>query len=278
MTKPKGRSRDDSTSGAYFEDIKSVSNPITREEEQELFQRYRDGDEEAGEQIILANLRFVISVAQQYSSSMAPLEDLISEGNMGLLTALDHFDHTKGNKFISYAVWWIKQRIRAYLKEDHIVRRPGNIHDAKTRTFKAQHELGQMLDREATLDDIAEYLDVDTEKVAHTMPSQWAMVYTDDHNDKTIVPTTTNNYATEADISVEEEERKKIIREMINSSLSEREQYVLIRSFGLDGGPGMTLDKIGKSLGLTRERIRQIREVALMKLKSKPIIRSLGIK
>lgn len=264
--------------GMYLEDIKEVSEPISREEEIELFKRYRAGDEEAGQQIVLANLRFVISVAQQYSTSASPIEDLISEGNMGLMVALENFDHTLGIKFISYAVWWIKQRIKAYVKEDHVVRRPGNIHDARYKTSKAQHELSQILDREATPEDIAEHLDISVEKVMHSLPSQWALIRTDNKNEKSnVLETVALSGDSKTDKGLEEEEKQRVIQESMKSILTDRERYVITKIFGLDGGPGMTLDKIGKSLGLTRERIRQIKEMAITKLGSRPAMKALII-
>lgn len=262
---------------AYYEDIKDLSNVLSREEERALFLRYEQGDEAAGKKIVEANLRFVISVANQYTGSGLPLADLISEGNIGLMVALGHFDIHKGHKFISYAVWWIKQRIKAYIKEDHVVRRPGNIHDAAAATQKAQHTIAQRLDREATAEDLAEHLSIDPDKVVHALTCNHAAIRPEGDGLREIERMTGHVEEALAVKQIEDQERDDILRETIETVLTDREQYVIMRSFGFDGSNGMTLDKIGRSMGLTRERIRQIREMALLKLKTRPAVKRLKL-
>ena len=261
----------------YYEDIRTKSKVITREEEIELFKRYNQGDEAAGQKLIEANLRFVISIANQYTNSGLPLADLISEGNIGLMKALEMFDHTKGYKFISYAVWWIRQHIMTYVKEDHVVRRPINIHDAASRTARAQQEISQRLERDATPQDVAEHLDMDIDKVVHALTCHHDAIHPDGSDALHIENLVEQEPASRIDQIVEDDQRNRIIKEIIKEVLTEREQYVVMKSFGFDGSNGMTLDKIGRSLGLTRERIRQIREVALLKLRTRPQIKRMGL-
>ncbi len=254
----------------YLRDI-SVYPLITREEEVTLAQRIRTNDQEALDKLVRSNLRFVVSVAKKYQNQGVSLSDLINEGNLGLIRAAHKFDETKGIKFISYAVWWIRQSIlQALAEQSRIVRVPLNRAGALHRIGKRASSLLQELGRQPTHSEIAEGLDITEEEVAKTMLISQVHLSLDapmtpgeDNRLLDYLPDTTNR-------TPDEQTFEKALTEAIEESLSglkERESKILRLYFGLDGEDPMTLEDIGTLLGITRERVRQIKEKALLKLR-----------
>jgi RNA polymerase primary sigma factor len=261
---------DEGSLDQYLRDI-SVYPLITREEEVTLAQRIRTNDQEALDKLVRSNLRFVVSVAKKYQNQGVSLSDLINEGNLGLIRAAHKFDETKGIKFISYAVWWIRQSIlQALAEQSRIVRVPLNRAGALHRIGKRASTLLQELGRQPTHLEIAEGLDITEEEVAKTMLISQVHLSLDapmtpgeDNRLLDYLPDTTNRTPDKATF-------EKALTEAIEESLSglkERESKILRLYFGLDGEDPMTLEDIGTLLGITRERVRQIKEKALLKLR-----------
>jgi RNA polymerase primary sigma factor len=261
---------DEGSLDQYLRDI-SVYPLITREEEVTLAQRIRQNDQEALDKLVRSNLRFVVSVAKKYQNQGVSLSDLINEGNLGLIRAAHKFDETKGIKFISYAVWWIRQSIlQALAEQSRIVRVPLNRAGALHRIGKRASTLLQELGRQPTHGEIAEGLDITEEEVAKTMLISQVHLSLDapmtpgeDNRLLDYLPDTTNR-------TPDEQTFEKALTEAIEESLSglkERESKILRLYFGLDGEDPMTLEDIGTLLGITRERVRQIKEKALLKLR-----------
>ena len=261
---------DEGSLDQYLRDI-SVYPLITREEEVTLAQRIRKSDQEALDKLVRSNLRFVVSVAKKYQNQGVSLSDLINEGNLGLIRAAHKFDETKGIKFISYAVWWIRQSIlQALAEQSRIVRVPLNRAGALHRIGKRASTLLQELGRQPTHLEIAEGLDITEEEVAKTMLISQVHLSLDapmtpgeDNRLLDYLPDTTNR-------TPDEQTFEKALTEAIEESLSglkERESKILRLYFGLDGEDPMTLEDIGTLLGITRERVRQIKEKALLKLR-----------
>lgn len=254
----------------YLRDI-SAYPLISREEEAELARRIRTGDQDALDKLVRSNLRFVVSVAKKYQNQGVSLSDLINEGNLGLIRAAHKFDETKGIKFISYAVWWIRQAIlQALAEQSRIVRVPLNRAGTLHRIGKRANTLLQELGREATHAEIAEGMDITEEEVAKTMSISQVHLSLDapltpgednrllDYLPDTMHPTP------------EDQTFEKAMIEAIAESLGglkEREAKILRLYFGIDGGEAMTLEEIGSQLGITRERVRQIKEKALSRLR-----------
>jgi RNA polymerase primary sigma factor len=261
---------DEGSLDQYLRDI-SIYPLITREEEVTLAQRIRLNDQEALDKLVRSNLRFVVSVAKKYQNQGVSLADLINEGNLGLIRAAHKFDETKGIKFISYAVWWIRQSIlQALAEQSRIVRVPLNRAGALHRIGKRASTLLQELGRQPTHLEIAEGLDITEEEVAKTMLISQVHLSLDapmtpgeDNRLLDYLPDTTNR-------TPDEQTFEKALSEAIEESLSglkERESKILRLYFGLDGEDPMTLEDIGTLLGITRERVRQIKEKALLKLR-----------
>ncbi len=261
---------DEGSLDQYLRDI-SVYPLITREEEVTLAQRIRTNDQEALDKLVRSNLRFVVSVAKKYQNQGVSLSDLINEGNLGLIRAAHKFDETKGIKFISYAVWWIRQSIlQALAEQSRIVRVPLNRAGALHRIGKRASTLLQELGRQPTHMEIAEGLDITEEEVSKTMMISQVHLSLDapmtpgeDNRLLDYLPDTTNR-------TPDEQTFEKALTEAIEESLSglkERESKILRLYFGLDGEDPMTLEDIGTLLGITRERVRQIKEKALLKLR-----------
>jgi RNA polymerase primary sigma factor len=261
---------DEGSLDQYLRDI-SVYPLITREEEVTLAQRIRLHDQEALDKLVRSNLRFVVSVAKKYQNQGVSLSDLINEGNLGLIRAAHKFDETKGIKFISYAVWWIRQSIlQALAEQSRIVRVPLNRAGALHRIGKRASTLLQELGRQPTHLEIAEGLDITEEEVAKTMLISQVHLSLDapmtpgeDNRLLDYLPDNTNR-------TPDEQTFEKALSEAIEESLSnlkERESKILRLYFGLDGEDPMTLEDIGTLLGITRERVRQIKEKALLKLR-----------
>ena len=243
---------------------------ITVEEEVELAQRIRNGDQEALEKLTRANLRFVVSVAKQYQNQGISLPDLINEGNLGLIKAAEKFDETRGFKFISYAVWWIRQSIlQALAEQSRIVRLPLNQVGSLNKINKALSKFEQEHERMPSADELAEYLDIPAEKIADTLRVSGRHVSVDapfvDGEDNSLLDVLVNPDSPNADNGLENESLNKEIERAL-STLTERERDIIRYFFGI-GCQEMTLEEIGEKFGLTRERVRQIKEKAVRRLR-----------
>ncbi len=243
---------------------------ITVEEEVELAQRIRKGDREALEKLTRANLRFVVSVAKQYQNQGLSLPDLINEGNLGLIRAAEKFDETRGFKFISYAVWWIRQSIlQALAEQSRIVRLPLNQVGALNKINKALAKFEQEHERTPTPEELAEILDLPKEKVMDTLRVSGRHVSMDapfaEGEDNSLVDVIENPDSPVADGKLINESLKKEIDRAL-ATLTERERDIVRYFFGI-GCPEKTLEEIGEEFGLTRERVRQIKEKAIRRLR-----------
>ena len=254
----------------YFNDI-AASTPLSREREVELAAQVKEGDMQARNELVQANLRFVIDVAKHYQNRGLSLSDLIASGNLGLLTAADRFDGAKGYKFISYAVWWIRQSILQTLAE-HVrtVRLPLNKLSLLKDISEASRRLGQGREGDPDLEEIAEELDMPADQIADAMLSARPVRSLDeafeDDDKRTLMNTLVDTLQNSPDADLLTESARVQV-DGILSSLAEREQFVIRRYFGLDGNEALTLDRIGSLIGVTRERVRQIKESALSKLR-----------
>ena len=258
------------TINLYFNDI-ATSTPLSREREVELASRIKTGDLGARDELVQANLRFVIDVAKNYQNRGLSLSDLISAGNMGLLIAAERFDGAKGYKFISYAVWWIRQSILQALAEHaRTVRLPLNKLSLLREISEVSRRLGQGLEGEPNVDDIAAEMDVPAEQITDAMLSARPVRSLDEvfeEDDKrTLLYTLVDHLQGSPDADLLDESARLQVDSVL-SSLGDREQYVIRRYFGLDGNEALTLDRIGSLIGVTRERVRQIKESALGKLR-----------
>jgi RNA polymerase primary sigma factor len=243
---------------------------ITIDEEVELAQRIRQGDRIALEKLTRANLRFVVSVAKQYQNQGLSLPDLINEGNLGLIKAAEKFDETRGFKFISYAVWWIRQSImQAVNEQSRIVRLPLNQVTTLSKYKKAIQEFEQEHQRKPSPEELSEIMDIPVEKVKDTVNVSGKNVSVDapfgEAEDGTLLDVLQNNDSPKVDNSLIRESLSIEI-ERIFATLSDRESEILKDSFGI-GRQELTLEEIGIKFGLTRERVRQIREKAIRKLR-----------
>ena len=254
----------------YLKDI-ATSEPLSGKREIELAQRIRKGDQRARDTLVAANLRFVVSVARDYQNHGVPLADLISAGNMGLMTAAERFDGARGFKFISYAVWWIRQAIHQSLAQDsRVVRLPINRIDLLHNISKVSRELRQSEEADPEPETIAEKLGVSVEMVKDTLlraRDVWSLDASfredDDHSLLHVIP---DNNQKAPDIEVVDESVRDQV-EMVLDTLDDRESEVLRLYFGLGDEESMTLEEIGARFSLTRERVRQIKEKALGRLR-----------
>jgi RNA polymerase primary sigma factor len=253
----------------YLSDIAKIP-MVTPQEEVILTQKIKQGDQAALERLTSANLRFVVSVAKQYESSGLTLGDLINEGNLGLIKAAKRFDETKGFKFISYAVWWIRQSILQAIN-DHarMVRLPANKVGDLSKISKASSELEQHLERPATVDEIAEILEVTVEKVAGTLASASRHVSVDapfnSEEENTLLDVLQNPEAGTDKEVMDDSLRTEISRSL--KMLDARDREIVELFFGLGGSQPLSLEEIGEKYNLTRERVRQIKDKALMRLR-----------
>ena len=243
---------------------------ITVEEEVDLAQRIKKGDQKALEKLTRANLRFVVSVAKQYQNQGLSLPDLINEGNLGLIKAAEKFDETRGFKFISYAVWWIRQSIlQALAEQSRIVRLPLNQVGSLNKINKAFSKFEQQHERKPSHDELAEVLDLPSEKVADTMRVSGRHVSVDapfvDGEENSLLDVLINNDSPNADSSLLNESLSKEIGRAL-ATLTERERDIIRLFFGISCQE-MTLEEIGEKFGLTRERVRQIKEKAIRRLR-----------
>ncbi|MEP6689756.1 MAG: RNA polymerase sigma factor RpoD/SigA [Gemmatimonadaceae bacterium] len=270
VTTHRKSSYDEGSLDQYLRDI-SAYPLIDREEEARLAVGIRAGHAEALDKLVRSNLRFVVSVAKKYQNQGVALSDLINEGNLGLIRAAHKFDETKGIKFISYAVWWIRQAIlQALAEQSRIVRVPLNRAGTLHRIGKRANALLQELGREPTHEEIAQEMDITEEEVAKTISISQTHLSLDapltpgeDNRLLDYLPDTLNP-------TPDEQTFEKALTESIEealASLKEREAKILRLYFGLDGAEPMTLEEIGTLLGITRERVRQIKEKALSRLR-----------
>ena len=244
---------------------------ITAEDEVELAKRIKQGDQAALEKMTKANLRFVVSVAKQYQNQGLTLPDLINEGNLGLIKAAQRFDETRGFKFISYAVWWIRQSIlQALAEQSRIVRLPLNQVGSLNKINKAFSRLEQEYERPPSSSEIAQALDLPEEKVADTMKVSGRHVSVDapfvDGEDNSLLDVLVNNDSPKADTMLMRESLQREIERSL-STLTERERDVVKLFFGIGMNHGLTLEEIGSKFDLTRERVRQIKEKAIRRLR-----------
>ncbi|WP_462318610.1 sigma-70 family RNA polymerase sigma factor [Marinilabilia sp.] len=254
----------------YLHEIGKVQ-LISAEEEVVLAKKIKQGDEKALGQLINANLRFVVSVAKQYQNQGLSLPDLINEGNLGLIKAAQRFDETRGFKFISYAVWWIRQSIlQALAEQARIVRLPLNKIGSVNKVNNTFSKLEQEFQREPTSEEIAEILDMapkdvkEALKVSNRHVSMDAPLKPDEENTLYDVLLASDNLSPDADL-LDDSLRREIERSL--STLSAREADIIKLYYGLNGEPPYSLEEIGKLFNLTRERVRQIKEKAIKRLK-----------
>ncbi len=243
---------------------------ITVEEEVELAQRIKKGDQAALEKLTRANLRFVVSVAKQYQNQGLSLPDLINEGNLGLIKAAEKFDETRGFKFISYAVWWIRQSIlQALAEQSRIVRLPLNQVGSLNKINKAFSRFEQEHERKPSPEELASTLDLTADKVSDTLRVSGRHVSVDapfvDGEDNSLLDVLVNNDSPNADRTLIQESLAKEIHRAL-ATLTEREADIIRLFFGI-GCQEMTLEEIGERFGLTRERVRQIKEKAIRRLR-----------
>jgi RNA polymerase primary sigma factor len=254
----------------YLQEIGKVD-LLTPDEEVDLAKRIREGDQAALEKLTKANLRFVVSVAKQYQNQGLSLGDLINEGNLGLIKAAQRFDETRGFKFISYAVWWIRQSIlQALAEQSRIVRLPLNRVGSLNKISKTFSELEQKFEREPSPEELAEVLEVSTNEIVDTMKISGRHVSMDapfvqgEENSLLDVLENDSEHTPDSDLMVDSL-RKEVQRAL--STLTQREADVVTYYFGLNGAHVMTLEEIGEKFNLTRERVRQIKEKAIRRLR-----------
>ncbi len=243
---------------------------LTVEEEVELAQKIRKGDKRALEKLTKANLRFVVSVAKQYQNQGLSLPDLINEGNLGLIKAAQKFDETRGFKFISYAVWWIRQSIlQAIAEQSRIIRLPLNQAGNVTKVNRELNKFEQEHERKPSVDEMADRVDLPEDKIVDAMKANNHHISMDapftEGEDGSLLDVMTNNDAPMADNDLEKESLRKEIERALDL-LNDRERKVVTAFFGI-GMPEMTLEEIGTKYALTRERVRQIKEKAIRRLR-----------
>ncbi len=265
-----GSSSDEGSLDLYLREISRYP-LIPQEEEIRLAQRIRGGEEEALDKLVRSNLRFVVSVAKKYQNQGVSLSDLINEGNLGLIRAAHKFDETKGIKFISYAVWWIRQAIlQALAEQSRIVRVPLNRAGALHRITRRSAALQQELGRQPTAAEVAEGMDIEVEEVEKTLSISQNHVSLDaplaPGEDNRLLDYLADTQNPGPDAETFERALTQSIEDVLKG-LKEREAKILRLYFGLDGPEPMTLEEIGAELGITRERVRQIKEKALSRLR-----------
>ena len=256
----------------YLQEIGKVD-LITPEEEVQLAIRIKQGDLRALDRLTKANLRFVVSVAKQYQSQGLSLPDLINEGNLGLIKAAQRFDETRGFKFISYAVWWIRQSILQSLAEQsRIVRLPLNKVGLTNRINKAFQQLEQEYEREPSAEELAEMLELDTDEVTATLSMSSRHVSMDspisEGEDSTLIDVMANPNSESADEQIDHIDSLKLEIERSLNTLTERQQEVIRFFFGIGIDHPMSLEDIGERFNLTRERVREIKDKAITKLRN----------
>ncbi|HCX74398.1 MAG TPA: RNA polymerase subunit sigma [Algoriphagus sp.] len=254
----------------YLQEICKVD-LLTADEEVVLAKRIREGDQLALEKLTKANLRFVVSVAKQYQNQGLSLGDLINEGNLGLIKAAQRFDETRGFKFISYAVWWIRQSIlQALAEQSRIVRLPLNRVGSLNKISKTFSELEQKFEREPSPEELAEVLEVTASEVVDTMKISGRHVSMDapfvQGEENSLLDVLENDGDEKPDDGLMNDSLRKEVQRAL-STLTQREADVITLYFGLNGEHAMTLEEIGEKFNLTRERVRQIKEKAIRRLR-----------
>ena len=262
----------------YLQEIGKVD-LLTPDEEVELAKRVREGDKVALEKLTKANLRFVVSVSKQYQNQGLSLGDLINEGNLGLIKAAKRFDPTRGFKFISFAVWWIRQSImQALAEQSRIVRLPLNRVGSLNRISRTSSQLEQRYEREPTAEELAEELEVTSKEISDTIKVSGRHVSVDapfvQGEENGLLDVLENDEEDKPDDDLMLESLRKEIERAL-STLTERQAEVVSLYFGLNGNNAMTLEEIGEKSSLTRERVRQIKEAAIKKLKNTATSRTL---
>lgn len=254
----------------YLQEIGKVD-LITAEMEVELAKRIRQGDNVALEKLTKANLRFVVSVAKQYQNNGLSLGDLINEGNVGLIKAAQRFDETRGFKFISYAVWWIRQSIlQALAEQARVVRLPLNRVGSLNKISRAFSALEQKFQREPSTDELADVLDISSDEIEKTIRSGGRQISVDAPfvvgEDNTLLDVLSSDQVEKPDTALIRDSLQREISRVL-STLTSRESEVICDYFGLGGHSAMTLEEIGEKFSLTRERVRQIKEKATRRLR-----------
>lgn len=262
--------RESASLDKYLQEI-AKEDLLSSDEEVELAQRIRKGDRKALDKLTKANLRFVVSVAKQYQNQGLSLADLINEGNVGLIRAAEKFDETRGFKFISYAVWWIRQSIlQAIAEQSRIVRVPLNQVGSVNKITRALNQFEQENERRPNTQEISERTDIPIEKVGEALQVTGRHVSVDapfaEGDDNSLLDVIVNDNAPMADIGLVKESLRAEIKSALQT-LNERERNVITAFFGIDQ-PEMTLEEIGTKYGLTRERVRQIKEKAIRRLRA----------
>jgi len=256
----------------YLQEIGKVE-LISPDEEVQLAGRIKQGDQSALDKLTKANLRFVVSVAKQYQNQGLSLPDLINEGNLGLIKAAQRFDETRGFKFISYAVWWIRQSIlQALAEQSRIVRLPLNKVGLTNRIQKAYSQLEQEYEREPSPEELAEVLELEIEEISATLGIGGRHVSMDtplsEGEENTLIDVLENPNAESADGNIEHKESLKQEIDRSLKTLTERQKEVICYFFGIGVDHPMSLEDIGARFNLTRERVRQIKDKAITKLKT----------
>lgn len=254
----------------YLQEIGKVD-LLTPDEEVDLAKRIRAGEQAALEKLTKANLRFVVSVAKQYQNQGLSLGDLINEGNLGLIKAAQRFDETRGFKFISYAVWWIRQSIlQALAEQSRIVRLPLNRVGSLNKISKTFSELEQKFEREPSPEELAEVLEIATSEVVDTLKISGRHVSMDapfvQGEENSLLDVLENDSEEKPDQELMNDSLRKEVQRAL-STLTQREADVITLYFGLNGEHAMTLEEIGEKFNLTRERVRQIKEKAIRRLR-----------
>jgi len=263
--------RDSASLDKYLQEI-GREDLITAEDEVDLAQRIKQGDQVALEKLVKANLRFVVSVSKQYQNQGLTLPDLINEGNLGLIKAAQRFDETRGFKFISYAVWWIRQSIlQAIAEQARIVRLPLNQVGSLNRINRAFSKLEQEFEREPSPEEIAENLEIEEGKVTESQKISGKHVSVDapfrDGEDGTLLDVLSNGNSPKTDVNLLHESLQKEIDRSL-STLTDRERDVIKLFFGIALPHPLSLEEIGEKFNLTRERVRQIKEKGIRRLRN----------
>jgi len=256
----------------YLEEIGEYS-PLPPEQEVALAKRIKKGDKEALDVLVRSNLRFVVSVAKEYQNQGLPMEDLINEGNLGLIKAAERFDETRGFKFISYAVWWIRQSIlQALAEQSRIVRLPLNRVGAINKIGKMLDNLGQEYEREPRLDELAERMNMNSFELAETLRTSSRHLSLDapfqQGDGNSLLDVLKNEHMSPPDEDLMDESLRLEIEKVL-ATLTLREAKIIKLYFGINQDRPLTLEEIGEIFNLTRERVRQIKEKALRKLRHK---------
>lgn len=256
----------------YLQEIGKVD-LISPEEEVQLAMRIKRGDQFALDRLVKANLRFVVSVAKQYQNQGMSLPDLINEGNLGLIKAALRFDETRGFKFISYAVWWIRQSIlQALAEQSRIVRLPLNKVGLTNRISKAYQQLEQEFEREPTAEELATLLEIEIEEITSSLNMSGRHVSMDsplgEGEESTLIDVLENTNAAKTDEALEKTESLRVEIERSLKTLTDRQKDILCYFFGIGMDHPLSLEDIGERFNLTRERVRQIKDKAINKLKT----------